>query len=154
VQHALGLKGLINLRSRFTALGIPPDASDDLIIFAYRKQTKTDPANTHQYLTYLIQIADDRSSESLQTEVAIERSAGKFDSHQLTNAYRYFGYYIDSPPSDDAYIIRTFQSRVQDAPMQESRMREQLKIIGIHRKSTTILDIAEDCEDTHTHIPR
>jgi ubiquitin carboxyl-terminal hydrolase 25 len=130
-------------------LGIPPDASDDLIKFAYRKQVETDPASAHLYLTYLVQIADDRSSEALQTEVAIDRSAGKFDLHQLTDAYGYFGFYVDSPPSDDAHIIGTFQSRVQDAPMQESQMRQQLKIIGSHRKSTKILDIAEDCRNIH-----
>lgn len=151
-MHKLSLKDLTELRSCFTALGIPPDASNDLINFAYRKQVETDPANTHIYLTYLIQIADDRSSETLQTEVAIERSAGKFDFRQLNDAYRYFGFYVESPPSDDAHIIGTFQSRVQDAPMQELQMREQLKIIGSHRNSNKILAIAEDCKSKHTDI--
>lgn len=77
-------------------------------------------------------------------EVAIERSAGKFDFHQLTEAYRYFGFNVDSSPSDDAHIIGTFQSRMQDAPMQAAQMREQLRIIGTHRNSTKILHIAED----------
>jgi hypothetical protein len=79
------------------------------------------------------------------TEVAIERSAGKFDFRQLAEAYRYFGFHVESPPSDDAYIIGNFQSRVQDAPMHEAQMREHLKIIGRHRKSSKILAIAEDC---------
>jgi hypothetical protein len=79
------------------------------------------------------------------TEVAIERSAGKFDFRQLAEAYRYFGFHVESPPSDDAYIIGNFQSRVQDAPMHEAQMREHLKIIGRHRKSSKILGIAEDC---------
>ena len=131
--------------SCFTALGIPPDASDDLIKFAYRQQVETDPANTHLYLTYLIQAADERSSDVLLTEVAIERSAGKFDFRQLADAYRYFGFHVESPPSDDAYIIGNFQSRVQDAPMHEAQMREHLKVIGRHRKSSKILGIAEDC---------
>jgi ubiquitin carboxyl-terminal hydrolase 25/28 len=126
-------------------LGIPPDASDDLIIFAYRQQVETDPANGHHYLTYLIQIKEERSSERLQTEVVIERSVGKFDYRQLAEAYRYFGFHVENPPSDDAYIIGTFQSRLQDAPMHGPQMREQLKVIGKHRKSSKILSIAEDC---------
>ena len=134
--------------SSFSALGIPPDASDDLVIFAYRKQVETQPDSTHFYLSFLVQIADDRTSEALQTEVAIERSAGKFDFNQLANAYRYFGFHVESPPSEDAHIIGTFQSRVQDAPMQASQMREHLKIIGSHRKSNIILDIAEDCTNS------
>jgi ubiquitin carboxyl-terminal hydrolase 25/28 len=140
------------LRSCFTALGIPPDASDDLIIFAYRKQVERDPASTHLYLTYLDQVAHERSSEALQTEIAIERSAGKFDFRQLNDAYRYFGFHVESPPSDDLHIIGTFQSRVQDAPMQQSQMREHLKIIGTHRNSKKILDIAEDCRRTHQYV--
>jgi ubiquitin carboxyl-terminal hydrolase 25/28 len=151
-MNKLSLKDLIKLCSCFTVLGIPPDASDDLIAFAYRKQVEKDSVNRHLYLTYLIQVADDRSSEALQTEVAIERSAGKFDFRQLTDAYRYFGFNVESPPSDDAHIIGTFQSRVQDAPMQELQMREQLKIIGSHRNSNKILAIAEDCKDTLTNM--
>ena len=75
----------------------------------------------------------------------MEQSAGKFDFRQLTEAYRYFGFHVESPPPDDAYIIGTFQSRLQDAPMHGPQMREQLKVIGKHRKSSKILSIAEDC---------
>lgn len=125
-------------------LGIPPDASDDLIIFAYRQQVETDPANEHHYLTYLIQIEGERSSEKLQTEVVMERSAGKIDYRQLADAYRYFGFHVENP-SDDTHIIGTFQSRLQDAHVHGPQMREQLKVIGKHRKSSKILSIAEDC---------
>jgi ubiquitin carboxyl-terminal hydrolase 25/28 len=128
------------------------DASDGLVIFAYRKQAERDPENAHCYLTYLIQIAEARHSEALQTEVAMERSGGKFDYHQLTEAYRYFGFYVEMPPSDDAYVIGTFQSRLADAPKQESQMREHLKLIGTHRNSSKILDIAEDCKNTHSRM--
>ena len=75
----------------------------------------------------------------------MERSAGKFDYRQLANAYQYFGFHVESPPSDDAYIIGNFQSRLQDAPLHGPQMREQLKVIGRHRNSNKILDIAEDC---------
>jgi len=123
-----------------------------LVIFAYRKQAERDPINSHHYLTFLIEIAEARSSEALQTEVAIVRSDGKFDYHQLIEAYRYFGFYVERPPSDDAHVIGTFQSRLQDAPKQESQMREHLKLIGTHRNSSKILDIAEDCKNTPSRM--
>lgn len=113
-----------------------------------------DPASTHFYLTYLVQVTDERSSEALQTEVAMERSAGKFDFRQLAEAYRYFGFKVDSPPSDDEHIIGTFQSRVQDAPVHEAQMREHLRVIASHRKSRRILDVAEDCTSTYSNLTR
>ena len=133
-------------------LGIPLDASDGLVRFAYRKQVERDPGNAHHYLTYLIQIAEGRSSDLLLTEVAIERSSGKFDYRQLTEAYRYFGFYVETPSLDDAHIIGTFQSRLEDAPKHESQMREHLKLIGTHRNSRKILNIAEDCKNTHSRM--
>src|SRR5947209_20049125 len=48
-KHGRFWNHLINFYSYFTALGIPPDASDDLIVFAYRQQVETDPANTPLY---------------------------------------------------------------------------------------------------------
>jgi ubiquitin carboxyl-terminal hydrolase 25 len=140
--------------SCFTALGIPLDAGDDLVRFAYRRQVETDPASTHFYLTYLVQVADERSSEALQTEVAMERSGGKFDFRQLAEAYRYFNFKVDSPPSDDEYIIGTFQARVQDAPVHEAQMLEHLRVIGSHRQSRRILDVAEDCTSTYSNPTR
>ena len=80
----------------------------------------------------------------LQTEVAVERSAGKFDVQQLLEALKYFGFDFDHPPSDDNHVIGTFQSRVQDSPLQEVQMREQLKIIGIYRRSRQICEFAEN----------
>ncbi len=96
---------------------------------------------------YLAHIAEDRSSEELRIEVAIERSAGKYDVQQLTEAFRYFGLHMDNN-LDDEHIIGTFQSRSLDAPSQDAQSREQLRIIGNHRKSKKILDIADDCMST------
>jgi ubiquitin carboxyl-terminal hydrolase 25/28 len=130
----------------FTALGIPVYASDELVEFAYHKQVETDAAQAPWYLTYLDQIANNRDSEDLNTVVAIERSGGKVDFQQLSEAYHYFGLRFDSQTDDD-HIIGSFKSRVQDSPMQETQMRERLRIIGQHRKSTKIQDYADDCEN-------
>ena len=78
-------------------------------------------------------------------QVALERSEGKFDYQQLSDAYRYFGHPAEGSLLDDEHIIGTFQSRAQDSPKQEAEMRGQLKIIGAHRRSKQILGIADDC---------
>jgi ubiquitin carboxyl-terminal hydrolase 25 len=129
----------------FTALGIPVNASDELVKFAYHKQVETDVAQAPWYLSYLDQIANNRGSEDLLTVVAIERSDGRVDLQQLSEAYQYFGLRFDSLQTDDDHIIGSFKSRVQDSPMHETQMRERLRIIGKHRKSTKIQDYADDC---------
>lgn len=102
------------------------------------------------YLSALVKIAGERSSADLQTEVALERSAGRPDVHQLSEAYRYFGLQMESTSLDDEHIIGSFQSRALDAPFQQAQSREQLRIIGHHRKSKKILDTADDCKNTMT----
>jgi len=79
-------------------------------------------------------------------QVAIEHSEGKFDHEQLAAAYRYFGLQLDGTYTDDDHIIGSFDSRLQDSPLQELEMREQLRIIGTSRRSKKILDHAEDCK--------
>ena len=122
-----------------------------MVVFAYREQCRSDPENIPLYLSYLTECANQRNSVLLQTQVAFERSQGKIDYQELRDAYRYFGLHVDGPLLDDDHIIGTFQSRVQDAPKQEAEMREQLKLIGSHRKSKRILSIAEDCMDPSKH---
>ena len=132
-------------KSYYTALGVPADIYEGFVFFAYREQCRSDPENIPLYLSYLTECANQRNSHELQTQVAFERSAGTIDYQELTDAYRYFGLHVKGPLLDDDHIIGTFQSRVQDAPKQEAEMREQLKLIGRHRKSKQILSIAEDC---------
>jgi ubiquitin carboxyl-terminal hydrolase 25 len=132
--------------SRYSALGTPQDASDELVSFAYREQVRTNSREGPNYLTYLCQIAKERRSELLETLVATEYSAGSFDAEQLNDAYRYFAL---SPRDDgitDDLILGTFQARLQDAAMHEVDMREKLGIIGKHRQSQRIIDVAQDCK--------
>src|SRR5277367_1770307 len=84
----------------FTALGIPVHASDELVKFAYHKQVETDAAHIPWYLSFLDRIAHSRESEDLHYVVAIERSAGRIDFQQLSEAYQYFGLRIDSQTDD------------------------------------------------------
>jgi len=129
---------------RFSAVGAPQNASDELLSVAYREQIRTNGRETPKYLSYLRQIAKERRSELLETIVATEYSAGKVDEEQLIDAYQYFSF---SPRDDgitDDHIIGTFQARLQDAAKQESDMRARLRIIGVHRTSQRIIDVAND----------
>lgn len=114
--------------------------------FAYREQTRTNGKEGPTYLGYLRQIAQNRGSELLATLVATEYSAGNFDADQINEAYRYFSI---SPRDDgvtDELILGTFQARLQDAAKHETEMRGHLKLIGQHRNSQRIKDVAEDGE--------
>ena len=50
-------------------MGVDPTASDAIVIFAYRRQVKTDPARTAWYLSCLEQIAKVRQSAEIQFEL-------------------------------------------------------------------------------------
>jgi ubiquitin carboxyl-terminal hydrolase 25 len=133
----------------YTALGLPQDASDDLVSFAYREQIRADPKESPLYLTYLREIATSRRSEPLNTLVATEYSAGRIDSKQLNEAYRYFSFSPRSEGISDDLIIGNFQSRLQDAPKQEAEMRAHLKTIAEHRHSRRIRDTADETLKTY-----
>ena len=130
----------------YTALGVPEDAADSLVIFAYEQQVKTDVIQAPWYLSYFKAINSVRSSEALETKLAVELSDGKFDAEQLVEAYNYFGLSLDSSASDED-IIGMFQSRLEDARTHEFEMREQLRMIGVHRQSKMIIDTVEDGEN-------
>jgi ubiquitin carboxyl-terminal hydrolase 25/28 len=128
-------------------LGTDPTASDNNIIFAYKRQVETDPARTAWYLTFLGQIADMRQSEEIQFEIVLQKSSGRFDLEQVDEAYRYFGFSSEAgSKADDDYILGTYKSRLSDAPRQDSEMREQLRIIGEHRNSAKIKETAKGSE--------
>ena len=133
--------------SCFRLLGIPEDVSDDIVRYAYTQQNLTDPtiSSAPKYLTALQEIAHERNSDLLLTEVALQRSAGRFDLEQLRDAYDFFRLQADAA-LDDEYIIGNFYSRLQDAPVHEKEMREHLRIIGAYRQSPKISAAAEDSE--------
>jgi ubiquitin carboxyl-terminal hydrolase 25/28 len=122
-------------------LGIDATASDALVIFAYKKQLETDPSRFAWYLSYLNQISRVRQSDEIELEIVLQQSEGRFTLEQVDEAYRYFGFTM--PDADDEHIIGTYKSRLSDAPRQDSEMREQLRIIGEHRQSARIKDIAK-----------
>lgn len=130
-------------------MGIDPTASDANVIFAYKKQVETDPARTAWYLSYLGQISTVRQSEEIELEIVLQQSQGRFMLEQVKDAYRYFGFTTED--ADDEHIIGTYKSRLSDAPRHDAEMREQLRIIGEHKHSARIKEIAKGskCEGEH-----
>jgi ubiquitin carboxyl-terminal hydrolase 25/28 len=122
-------------------LGVEPNSSDGCIIDAYKQNVETDAEDTVWHLSCLNKIANIRQSEELGVLVATEQSKGLFTIEQVRQAYRYFGFTREDV--DEEHIIGTYKSRLSDAPRQDSEMREQLRIIGQHRQSLRIKDVAK-----------
>lgn len=125
-------------------MGATLDFHDNLIRFAYQRQIETDPGNTPYYLECLQDIAEGRKSEALQTLAAIEASSDKISLKDVREAYKSFGLDFPSRFLEDDIIIGNFQSRVSDAPRQEAELRRALKIIGQHRSSDKIQQVASN----------
>lgn len=89
-------------------------------------------------------IGKGRKSEALETLAAIEASKGKTSLQEVRNAYKNLGLDASFVSLDDDMIIGTFQSRISDAPRQESELREALRIIGLDRSSTKIQHVASN----------
>ena len=132
----------------YIALGVPSDAADNLIIFAYQQNVITDRAGAPFYLTSLKRIATSRRSEALETALVLEQSKGAYDSDELAKAYQYFGLNMYAKTDDD-HIIGLFESRLQDAKAHEHQMRDFLFTIGNHRNSRRIMDVSKNVMTTY-----
>ena len=126
----------------YASLGATVDFHDSLIIFAYKRQIDVDQKNTPYYLECLQGLGEGRKSEDLQTHAAIEASSDKISLKDVRNAYKDLGLDFNQELLDDDTVIGTFQSRVSDAPRQESELRRALQIIGRNRGSEKIQFIA------------
>ena len=125
----------------YAGLGAVEDFHDDLIVFAYDCQRRSDLENTAYYLECLQGIAEGRASENLQTKVAIEASSEIISFRDVRAAYKELG--LDSwVKYEDETILGTFHSRIADAPKQEVELRRALRIVGQNRSSQQIQVIA------------
>jgi ubiquitin carboxyl-terminal hydrolase 25/28 len=143
LSYSLWLFESLIVQSRYYAgLGVIDDFSDELIIWAYKRQCETDPTNRPYLFECLEKIAQSRVTEALQVEVATQRSQGAFTLEEVFAAARALGIEnVDT--AEESLIIGTFQARLLDAPRQELTMRHQLDIIGQYRNSHTILAVAQ-----------
>ena len=134
-----------NCKRACTALGCPPDASDELVVQAYHSQIRCDPNLLPTYLFCLDHLADVRGSERLRTECELEKSRGRpaYDRQRLLEAYTDIGMDVEAQ-LDDEHIMGVFSSRLSDMPAHEIGLRESLRIIGHHRGSMNIMAFADN----------
>ena len=139
----------------YGGLGATENMHDELITFAYDRQTTIDPRNEPYYLECIQGLAKGRNSESLQTKSAIEESSGKYSAADVRDAHRSFGFEYGADYLDDDTVIGTFQARVSDAPKQEADLRRALNIIGIDRQSARIQQLASNGvqDSLHKAVP-
>ncbi|KIV95527.1 hypothetical protein, variant 1 [Exophiala mesophila] len=133
----------------FVALGCPSDLSDDLISKAYHWQVQTDPQNTPTYLSNLRYIANDRQSDLLETEVALQISQGHFEIESLNQAYKALQLTGREALVTDEDVIGCFNATLTDSPAHEHQLREYLRMIGVHRNSKRIYDTAQNVMETY-----
>jgi len=104
------------------------------------------------YLSCLQGISELRKSEALQTVCAVELSEGKTSMRDIETAYKYFGF-DRYEKLDEDHVIGAFNSRLDDAPKQETEMRQSLALIGKDKKSAKIRDVAAKTSQFAHNLP-
>ena len=133
----------------YAGLGSSADFHDDLIHFAYERQIAADSFNTPYYLECLQTIAEGRTSDDLSMKAVIEASKGRISLRDVRVAYQHLGYNMHSTGLADDTIIGGFQARLTDSPKQEAELRRDLKIIGQHRQSQKIENVASQAVNSY-----
>ena len=126
----------------YAGVGAVADFHDDLVYFAYTRQISIDKENTPYYLQCLQTIAEGRESEDLGTKAVVEESEGRFSLRDVKQAYGNLGLNVQDRNLADDTIIGSFQARLSDAPKQETLLRRDLGIVGKHRRSFKIQNMA------------
>ncbi|KAI9844919.1 MAG: ubiquitin-specific protease ubp2 [Sclerophora amabilis] len=152
--RVLGARRTVDLTSDehpcCASLGARADFSDELLTFAFQRQRACHPVDAPYYLGCLQELASLRNSEKLGTEVAMMESAGEISSRDIDRAYQYFQISPLQTGLEDEFIIGTFKSRVADAPRHEAEARRHLQIIGVHRNSEVIEQVASNRISTYS----
>ncbi|KAF2758157.1 cysteine proteinase [Pseudovirgaria hyperparasitica] len=134
----------------YGSLGVLSDFSDQLVIFAYKRQIESDPSNTAYYFECIEDLAKGRNSETLATEVQILASQGQVNRKQVRQAYKYFNIDPDMSQTSDTFIINQYRARLADVSSNQERdMREMLRILGSARQSNEILHEASNSLETY-----
>ncbi|KAK2865220.1 hypothetical protein FQN49_003796 [Arthroderma sp. PD_2] len=128
-------------------LGTLSDMSNELIIDAYRQQSKLAPARASYYLRCLRSIGywrDTAEGREIQRFVESEYEAGKYADDDVADSYQYlnFDFFKDQLISEDA-IIGSFYARLEDT-QNDMELRKHLWRIGDYRGSEKIKAVAEE----------
>ncbi|KAL2268314.1 hypothetical protein VTJ83DRAFT_3160 [Remersonia thermophila] len=149
----------------FATLGVPADADDALLKFAYNRQVDTDPDNAGSYLEALGYLAG-RRSEDLQMfvfshqevlakghEWGKDAGAPPLPPDDREKPYSHFGLTRDCP-EEPAYFIRVYRTYRDQSPAQKSDHRLALLEIAMDRDSEELrqevfgnpMELAEACQ--------
>ena len=124
-------------------LGVTAGAEDDLLKYAYTRQSQMDPHHQQIYLDALSRLASDRDID-LQLFVVDQReSQQKSEAAQrgttpIDKAYAHFG--LPAGCGEGAqYIINVYKTYREQSPAQKHEHRKALLQIGQERKSDAIV---------------
>lgn len=95
-------------------------------------------------MTALEEIQKSRNSEKLAAQVAVERSTGRHTLTDISQAYRSLNVQSNQEIDDD-HIVGCYNSlSVNVSAEQKRRLKESLAIVGEHRGSRRLMDLARD----------
>ena len=128
----------------FQLLGTLPHPDEDILKYAYQRQTEVDPVRRKTYCDALQRLASHRSVD-LQIYTATEASLieqQEVESNTpLAQAYTHFNMPPDCAESDD-FVIRQYKIFVEQSPAQRVQHRQKLFLIGYERQSKVIMEQA------------
>ena len=128
----------------YHALGTEPGASDELVVWLYRKIIEEQPNYSGIAMDALMYLAESqKASETLLTELAIERSQGRLGEQEVKDAYTYFGVQ-QSDNVEDGLLIGLCEIKLTDEPNGQNTHRNKLSIIAESRNSKTLNDYLRD----------
>jgi ubiquitin carboxyl-terminal hydrolase 25/28 len=123
--------------------------ADNLVDFAYERQTQCDALNEPYYYECIQAIAKQRGSDELQLKTTMLESKGLVSRRDLSEAYRYFHLPADGGAADDDRIYNVFQAQHADLGAQEQeKAREMLGRIGRRRGSKLLLNASQQTIET------
>ncbi|KAI9318471.1 hypothetical protein BX666DRAFT_1855352 [Dichotomocladium elegans] len=122
-------------------LGSTAGATDDLLIWLYRRLVQEEPEKASAYMGTLARLAHLRESETLLTEVAIESSTGRVSDTDISDAFSYYGL-SQNDDVDEEYLKNLFEQKMKEDPGNEQTHRVQLEIIANLRKNDKLRTFA------------
>jgi ubiquitin carboxyl-terminal hydrolase 25 len=130
----------------YAGLGALSDFSNELLMYAFRRQVEYNPEASAYYYDCIAEIAQTRQNEDFNMEIGMLASEGFVSRSELINAYKYFSIDPNTAHSmSDGQILGMFDSRLENSPRgQEMELREKLRMIGQARGSKTLQSAAEN----------
>ncbi|KAI8147774.1 hypothetical protein BJV82DRAFT_664137 [Fennellomyces sp. T-0311] len=124
----------------YRVLGTVPGAMDDLVVWLYRKMVEENPNSAGTAMDCLVSVAESRNSETLVTEVAMERSQGRLGDKEVKDAYSHFGF-TEPDKVDDGLLAGVYEVKLADEPNHQAEHKLKMSTIAEARGSKALLDL-------------